>query len=176
MHETADDLARLQALLDRSYESAGRHLREVITPERRLSAADLAARLQGMRLLVLATVTRDGRPMAGPVDGIFYRGAWYFGSAPDSLRIAHIRHNPAVSATHLPSEELSVTAHGRATVIDIRARGQIGFRRALLDIYVPRYGPDWETFLDSGPVYARIEAARLFTFFMPAADALGSPD
>ena len=42
MHETADDLARLQALLDRSYESAGRHLRSVITPERRLSAADLA--------------------------------------------------------------------------------------------------------------------------------------
>jgi nitroimidazol reductase NimA-like FMN-containing flavoprotein (pyridoxamine 5'-phosphate oxidase superfamily) len=176
MHETADDLARLQALLDRSYESAGRHLRDVITPERRLSAADLADRLQGMCLLVLATVTRDGRPMAGPVDGIFYRGAWYFGSAPDSLRIAHIRHDPAVSASYLPSEELSVTVHGRATVIDVHAREQAGFRQALLDIYVPRYGPDWEAFLDSGPVYARIDAERMFTFFMPATDALASPD
>ena len=47
MHETADDLARLQALLDRSYESAGRHLRSVITPERRLSAADLVDRTPG---------------------------------------------------------------------------------------------------------------------------------
>ena len=176
MHETADDLAHLQALLDRSYESAGRHLRDVITRERRLSAADLADRLQGMCLLVLATVTRDGRPMAGPVDGIFYRGAWYFGSAPDSRRMTHIQHNAAVSATHLPSEEFSVTVHGRATVIDMHAREQSGFRQALLDIYVPRYGPDWETFLDSGPVYARIDAERIFTFFMPAADAPESPD
>ena len=176
MHETADDLARLQVLLDRSYELAGRHLRSVITPERRLSAADLVDRLHGMCLLVLATVTRDGRPMAGPVDGIFYRGAWHFGSAPDSRRIAHIRHDPEVSASHVPSEELSVTVHGRATLIDVSSAEQAGFRRTLLDIYVPRYGPDWEAFLDNGPVYARIDAERMFTFFMPAADALASPD
>jgi len=171
MYETVDDLARLQALLDRSYESAGQHLRDVITPDRRLSAADLADRLQGMCLLVLATVTSDGRPMAGPVDGVFYRGAWYFGSAPDSRRFGHIRRHAAVSATHLPSEGLSVTVHGRATLVDLRAREQSGFRRALLDIYVPRYGPDWETFLDSGPVYARIDAERMFTFFIRAGDS-----
>ncbi|MDX6665825.1 MAG: hypothetical protein QOG68_2031, partial [Solirubrobacteraceae bacterium] len=40
------------------------------------------------------------------------------------------------------------------------------FRRALLEVYVPRYGPEWETFLDSGPVYARIDAERMFTFHM----------
>jgi nitroimidazol reductase NimA-like FMN-containing flavoprotein (pyridoxamine 5'-phosphate oxidase superfamily) len=168
MHETADDLARLQALLDRSYESAGRHLRDVITPERRLSAAELASRLTGMRLLVLATTARDGRPMAAPVDGIFYRGAWHFGSAPDSRRFAHIRRDPRVSAVHLPSEELSVTVHGRATLLDLATPEEAGFRRALLDIYVPRYGPDWEAFLDGGPLYARIEAERMFTFHMPA--------
>jgi hypothetical protein len=32
---------------------------------------------------------------------------------------------------------------------------------------VPRYGPGWEEFLDSGPVYARIDADRMFTFSMP---------
>lgn len=168
MHETADDLARLQALLDRSYESAGRHLRDVITPERRLSAAELASRLTGMCLLVLATTARDGRPMAAPVDGIFYRGAWHFGSAPDSRRFAHIRRDPRVSAVHLPSEELSVTVHGRATLLDLATPEEAGFRRALLDIYVPRYGPEWEDFLDGGPLYARIEAERMFTFYMPA--------
>ncbi len=170
MHETPDDLARLQALLDTSYGSAGSHLRNVITPERRLSAADLADRLQGMCLLVLATVTRDGRPMAGPVDGVFYRGHWYFGSAPDSLRMAHIRRDAAVSATHLPSEALSVTVHGRASLVDLAAEEQAGFRRTLLDIYVPRYGPDWEAVLDGGAVYARIDAARMFTFWMPVGD------
>ena len=73
MRETLADLARLQSLLDRSYEAAGPHLREVITPERRLSAEQLAERLAGMCLLTLATVTADGRPLAAPVDGFFYQ-------------------------------------------------------------------------------------------------------
>src|SRR6266511_3334069 len=50
--------------------------------QRRLSAEDLTSRLQGMCLLALATVTRDCRPLIGPVDGIFYSGAFYFGSSP----------------------------------------------------------------------------------------------
>jgi hypothetical protein len=71
-----------------------------------------------------------------------------------------------VSATHLPGEELSVTVHGRAVPIDVSSQEQAGFRRTLLDIYVPRYGRSWESFLDSGVMYARIEPARMFTFKM----------
>jgi nitroimidazol reductase NimA-like FMN-containing flavoprotein (pyridoxamine 5'-phosphate oxidase superfamily) len=166
MHETAADRAALQRLLDRSAASAGAHLRSIITPERRLSAEEVCARLTGMRLLALATVTADGRPLVGPVDGIFYRGAFHFGSAPESVRFRHIRRRPQVSATHLPGEELAVTVHGRAVPIDVTSPEQAGFRQTLLDIYVPRYGPDWESFLDSGPVYARIDADRMFTFHM----------
>jgi len=167
LHETPDDIRELQALLDRSHEQAGRHLRSIITPERRVSATDLVERLQGMRLLVLATATADGRPIAGPVDGIFYRGSFHFGSADDSVRFRHIRARPHVSATHLPAEEFAVTVHGRAVPIDIRSEPQAGFRQALIDIYVPRYGDSWVSeFLDSGPVYARIDADRMFTFQM----------
>jgi hypothetical protein len=169
MHETPEDLEHLQALLDRSYAAGGRHLRSIITPERRLSASDLAARLTGMTLLVLATVARDGRPMAAPVDGIFYRGAFHFGSAPDSRRFQHIRRDPRVSAVHLPSEALSVTVHGRADLVDIQASEHAGFRAAVLEVYVPLYGEGYASFIDSGPLYARIEAARMFTFWMEAA-------
>jgi len=69
MHETADDLATLQDLLDRSYAAAGEHLKRITTPERRLTAADVAERLTGMSLLTLATVSADCRPLVGPVDG-----------------------------------------------------------------------------------------------------------
>jgi nitroimidazol reductase NimA-like FMN-containing flavoprotein (pyridoxamine 5'-phosphate oxidase superfamily) len=168
MNETPDDLDRLQRLLDESYAAGGTHLREVITQERRLDAAALAARLDGMKLLVLATGTADGRPICGPVDGIFYRGSFHFGSSPESIRFRHIRQRPAVSATHLDGEEFSVTVHGTATEIDLKAREHAAFRRALLDVYVPRYGAGWEQFIDSGPVYARIDAKRMFTFSMPA--------
>ena len=152
MHESPADLAALQDLLDRSYAAAGPHLRRIITPERRLSAEQVVERLTGMRLLALATVTADGRPVVGPVDGIFFRGAFHFGSAPDSLRFQHIRARPHVSATHLPGEELAVTVHGRASPVDVQDESGAEFRQALLEIYVPRYGPHWEQFLDSGPM------------------------
>ncbi|HZI45475.1 MAG TPA: pyridoxamine 5'-phosphate oxidase family protein [Ilumatobacter sp.] len=165
MNETPEDLERLQQLLDDSYVASGVHLREVITPERRLDAASLAARLDGMKLLVLATVTGDGRPICGPVDGVFYRGSFHFGSSPESIRFRHIRQRPAVSATHLDGEEFSVSVHGTATEIDLKATEHADFRRALLDVYVPLYGAGWEQFIDSGPVYARIDAHRMFTYF-----------
>ncbi len=116
-----------------------------------------------MCLLALATVTADGRPVVGPVDGVFFRGAFHFGSAPDSVRFRHIDARPRVSATHLPGEELAVTVHGTAKRVPVEG----GFREALLEIYVPRYGAEWEAeFLDSGPVYARIDAERMFAFAM----------
>jgi hypothetical protein len=164
VHETAADLAVLQALLDRSAAASGPHMRSIITPERRLNARQVCGCLTGMTLLALATVTAGGRPMVGPIDGVFYRGSFHFGTAPDSVRWRHISARPAVSATHVPSEQLAVTVHGRAVPIDVRSEAQAGFRAALLEVYVPRYGDEWEVFLDSGPVYARIEAERMFTF------------
>jgi hypothetical protein len=177
VHETAEDLRALQELLDRSYDAAGPHLRSIITPDRRVPAAQLVERLGGICLLTLATVTADGRPVAGAVDGIFYRGAFHFGSSADSVRFRHIRARPQVSATHLPGEEFAVTVHGSAEQVDPRSSEGSGLRSALLEVYVPRYGAGWEQFLDAGvggpepprpPVYARIEAERIFTFAVTA--------
>jgi uncharacterized pyridoxamine 5'-phosphate oxidase family protein len=169
MHETDDDRARLQDLLDASYASAGEHLRSIHTPDRRVSAPALVSRLQGMCLLVLATVSGDGRPFTGPVDGIFYRGHFYFGSDPESARFRHIRRRSAVSACHVPSEEFAVTVHGAAALVDLRAPETQGFRQTLLEIYPPRYGAEWEQFIDSGPLDARIEADKMFAFAMDLA-------
>lgn len=169
MHETAGDLIALQSLIDASYAAAGPHLLSIHEPERRLTAQQVSERLTGMCLLALATVTRDCRPIVGPVDGVFFRGAFYFGSAANSARFRHIRARPQVSATHLPGEELAVTVHGRATPIDIEAPEHAAFRQTLLDVYIPMYGEDWERdFLDAvSPMYARIDADRMFTFHMP---------
>jgi hypothetical protein len=182
LHETAEDIRALQELLDRSYAAAGAHLRSITTPERRVDAPALCAQLMGMRLLVLATVTADGRPIAGPIDGVFFRGAFHFGTAPHSVRYRHLLARPQVSATHLPSEEFAVTVHGRAVPVDIRAQEGKALRAALLEVYVPRYGKEWEEFLDGGvggpqppqaPVYSRIEADRMFTFQMRPSSAAG---
>lgn len=168
MRETAADLVRLQELLDASYAKAGRHLLSIHTPERRLGAAAVSERLTGMRLLSLATVSGGGRPLVGPVDGIFLHGAFHFGSAPDSVRARHIARQPAVSATHLPGEELAVTVHGEAVPVDVNAPEGAELREVALEIYVPRYGEEWEEMLESGAAYWRIDARRMFAFHIEA--------
>jgi general stress protein 26 len=167
MLETPEELGNLQRLLDRSMTGAGEHLRGIITGERRLSAADLAARLRGMRLLTVATVTADGRPLAGPVDGYFLHGTFWFSSGRNSVRMRHLAARPAVSATHLPGEELAVTVHGRAELLDLRDPAAAELRQAMLDWYVPRQGPEFESWLNAlDAVAARVEPAKMFTFAM----------
>jgi len=165
MLETPEELGNLQRLLDRSMAGAGEHLRGIITGERRLSAADLAGRLQGMLLLTVATVTADGRPLAGPVDGYFLHGTFWFSSGRNSVRMRHLAARPAVSATHLPGEELAVTVHGRAELLELRDPAAAELRQAMLDWYVPRQGPEFESWLNAlDAVAARIEPAKMFTF------------
>ncbi len=164
--ETVEDLARLQRILDDSWERGGEHLRSIITPERRMTAEEVAELLQGMTLISLATVTRDGRPLIGPVDGLFYRGEYWFGSAPTSLRFVHIRERPHVSATHLPSEAFQVTVHGRAT---IEGSGK-DLPSDLQQICRDLYGEWWDDFASTG-LYGRIEADRVLTFHLDPEDA-----
>ena len=167
MLETPEELDNLQQLLDRSMAGAGEHLRGIITGERRLSAAELAGRLPGMRLLTVATVTAGGRPLAGPVDGYFLHGTFWFSSARNSVRMRHLAARPAVSATHLPGEELAVTVHGRAELVELREPAGAELRQAMLDWYVPRQGPEFETWLNAlDAVAARIEPEKIFTFAM----------
>jgi general stress protein 26 len=167
MLETPEELARLQQLLDASMAAAGPHLRGIISEERRLGAPELAERLQGMRLLVLATVTADGRPLAGPVDGYFLHGTFWFSSGRDSVRMRHLAVRPAVSATHLPGEDLAVTVHGRAETFAMDDPVFGDLRQAMLDEYLPKQGPSFETWLDTADaVGARIAPQKMFTFHL----------
>jgi hypothetical protein len=166
MLETPEELADLQALLDESAAAAGPHMREIITDERRVDAAALVRRLSGMRLITVATVTADGRPLTGPFDGYFLHGAWWFSSGADAVRIRHLRARPAVSATYLPGEELAVTAHGRAELFDLHGPECADLRQAMLDFYLPKQGPAFQEWMDGieGGVGVRIDARKLFTF------------
>jgi len=172
MHETPDDLAELQRLLDRSFARAGSHLLSIFDQSRRLDAAQLSDILTGVCVLNLATVTAKGEPRVGPVDGHFHRGRWYFGSSPDSVRFMHIRARPAVSAAHTVGEQLAVVVHGAATIIDVLSPDQDAFRAQLMETYgrnpafgtyLQKHGMDWEDWF-GGALYARIDAEKMFTF------------
>jgi hypothetical protein len=165
MLETPEEIDRLQQLLDRSADAAGPHLHGIITENRRLSAVQVCQLMQGLRLLVVATATADGRPLAGPGDGYFLHGSLYFSSGRNSVRMRHLAVRPQVSATYLPDENLAVTVHGRAELFDVNDPGRGELRQAMLNHYLALQGPDFETWLDQADaVGARIIAEKMFTF------------
>ena len=159
VYETAEDLVALRDLLDRSYARAGAHLRSIFTPERRIGADELVALLPGVQVLNLATVSHACAPRVAPVDGLFYRGRFWFGSAAASVRFVHLRERPQVSASHTRGEALAVVVHGTAALIEAGDPAQAGFA----DYYREVYGFGWEEW-DLPVQFARIDATRLYTY------------
>lgn len=118
MRETADDLDRLQRLLDDSVERASGFLRSSFEmPERSLSAAELVARLQGSLTVALATVTAGGDPRVAPINAFFLRGAFYVPTVAESARGRHLARRPAASLTYFEGTALAVIAHGRVEIV-----------------------------------------------------------
>jgi uncharacterized pyridoxamine 5'-phosphate oxidase family protein len=160
VHETPADLAALQRLLDTSYARIGAHMRTIHTPERRVAASDLARVLRGVRVLDLATVTAACEPRVSPVDGLFFRGRFYFGSGEESARFRHVRARPQVSACHTIGETFATIVHGRAVEIDVRAPGARDFLSYVHEVY-----PDWDDwYASSTPPYARIEPSVMYAY------------
>ena len=58
-----------------------------------------------------------------------------------------------------------MTVHGRAELYELSDPEGAELRQAMLDYYVPRQGPEFETWLDDlDAVGARIQAEKMFTF------------
>lgn len=163
MHETSDDLARLQSLLDASRAAAGEHLREVFADERALTAAETVALMDGMHVVALSTVSASGEP----IDGILYRGRLHFGSSPASIRVRHLAARPAVSAAWIDEERHAVVVHGRAARIDLADPAAAGLRACLVEIYEPRFGPAWIDWAAASAVYHAVEPRRMFASRLP---------
>jgi len=159
MYESEAEIAALQALLDRSYERAGAHTRSIITPERRLSARQLVAYLQGTRHVAVGTVTSKGEPRVAPVDGHFLHGRFYFGTSENALRIQHLRRNRAISLCHVVGDEIGVVVHGRAVLLG----GEGPEAKELRDHYARAYGSDPESWAE-GIAWVRVEAQIMTTF------------
>ena len=141
MHETAEDLARLQHELDESYAAAGEHVRSIFRPQRRLSAEELGQTLKGVFVLQVAPV--------------------------GAVRIAHLRARPQVSATYTRGEEVCVMVQGTARAMregdplhaDYIAYCRETYGEALWDYwsnqhYKDRPGEDFTAWIEPRRVFA----------------------
>ena len=123
-----------------------------------MSAQQVTEALTGMCVLNLATVNSRGEPIQGPVDGMFFRGLFYCGSARNSLRARHIKARPEVSVAHVRGEELAVVVHGIAKEVDRSSERGLGLRDYIGEIY----GQEMDDWLGNEVLYWEIEPRRMF--------------
>lgn len=160
MRETAADLERLQALLDRSAERASPFLRRSFEmPEHSLSAAELAAHLDGSLTVALGTVTARGEPRVAPISAFFLRASFYVPTVAESARARHLARRPAASLTCFEGIDLAVIAHGEATIV-----GPDDPRFAELDATQVESGMQSVREWQGHGVYLHLEPASLFTY------------
>jgi hypothetical protein len=157
MHETAEERAALQELIDTSFAGASAHLRGIMEPQRRLTAEQVIADIPSPAVLNLATVTRRGEPRLSAVDGHFLHGRWYFTTAGDSPKAMQIATRAAVSASYTPRDGYGIFCHGHASSVDGDER------QMLIDHCTRVYGRSPETF-GEGIAYLRIDPNWLVGF------------
>ena len=82
-------------------------------PNRVLTWPEVEQKLVESKTYWLATTRHDGRPHSVPVDGIWLKGALYFGGDPATVHIRNLRSDPR-AVVHTESGESPVIAEGTA--------------------------------------------------------------
>jgi uncharacterized pyridoxamine 5'-phosphate oxidase family protein len=159
MFETAEEMERLQRLFDATLVGANTHMTGIVTPERRLSALQVVAYLQGTKHVALATVTPKGEPRVSPLDALFIHGRFVMGTGGEAARLRNLRANPGCSAVHMDGERVAVVVNGTVEWI-----GRDHPDHALLiDTWLRIYEIDPYS-LGPGVTFFRIEPASMWAF------------
>lgn len=163
MHETQEELADLQALIDASFSVAGAHTTSIMSADRRLSATEVVHYLQGVKHLAVATVTSSGEPRVGVLDGLFLHRRFWFSTSSDAWRIRHLESRPAISATHFLGDDIAITVHGMARVVVGGTPAADVLRPYWQAVYDGSSPEDWVP-EPSMARYVRIDPTRMLTY------------
>ncbi len=112
MYETQDALVALQALLDKSFATAGSHLAGML--EAPMTARDVVAHLEGICEVHFATVTPSGAPFVAPIDGLFFRGQLWIGIPTAAARTAFVSRERRISVSYTRGRSFCLIVHGTA--------------------------------------------------------------
>ena len=168
MHESAEEVAALQRLIDDSYARAGDHLASIFTEDRRLTAEEAVAYLTGVKHLVVATTSAAGEPRVSAVDGLFLHGSFWFSTSRRALKARHLSRRSAVSAAHVVGDTVGFFAHGRAESVTGGTAESAAVAPYWREVYGGSAPEDW-TDAPEDAVYLRIVAHTFLTSCMDRA-------
>ena len=98
--------------MDVTHAHANPHMAAIVTPERRLSAAQVVAYLQGLKHVAFGTVNASVEPRVAPLDGHFVHGRFTLSTGRGSARWRNLQRNPACSVAHYVGDEVAVVVNG----------------------------------------------------------------
>ena len=119
--ETDAEVAEIQRLLDTHLARANPHMTAIITPERRLTARQVATYLQGTRHVAFASVNGKGEPRVSPLDALFIHGRFTLSTGSTATKLRHLRRNPACSAVHMDGDRVAIAVDGVVEWIGTRS-------------------------------------------------------
>lgn len=136
-----DELAALQALIDRSTRTATPAVGDSVGyPSRQMSAAEFVEFWQSVRLVAMATVGEGGRPHLAPVHATLHGTTMRLVIYDNTVRRADLARNPRVAFSTWRADGAAAIVYGRAREIEgsLRAArpGRSGRPRQVVEIEV----------------------------------------
>ena len=159
MYETEAELAELQAMFDAHLARANSHMLNIVTPDRRVTARQVATYLQGTKNVAFATVTSRGEPRVSPLDMLFIHGRFTLSTSGSATKIKHLRANPACSAVHVDGDRIAVVANGTVEWIPREHPDH----DEILRIWTETYDSDPYTW-GEGVLFFRIQPASMWAY------------
>ena len=137
----SNDIAALQALLDRSVRTAKPSVADSVAyGPRQMTAAELLDFWRSVRLVAMTTVGAKSQPHVGPVHATLAGTTIRLVVYEDAVRLRDLRTNPRVAFTTWGADGATAIAYGRARELPDSARdarpGQSGKPRRVVTVEV----------------------------------------
>ena len=138
---TAEELAALQAVIDRSTRTATPSVAESLAyPARQMTAAEFVAFWRSVRLVSMTTVGPAGQPHVAPVHAEIAGSMLRLVIYDDTVRRVDIRTNPRVAFTTWSPDGAAAIVYGRAREVPDSLRearaGRSGQPRRVVSVEV----------------------------------------
>ena len=112
MRETAEEVQRLQALMDATNARANAHMAAIVKPERQLNAAQMVKYLQGLEHVAFGTVNAQWRAARGAARRALCPRPLHAQYRARMARWRNLERNPACSAAHYVGDDVAVVVNG----------------------------------------------------------------
>lgn len=144
MDESPETMAALQALIDRSYSTAGPVIQRGHPPDWRMSATEFVAywtegRPEGQmsiigRMAVISTASATGAVHAVPLDPILRDGRFYLPTSRDSRRLRDHFANPRCAISSCDGPYRTLVVYGTARITNETYRASDGEELILVEV------------------------------------------